>query len=359
MTWKQKIGVLAMIASVILFMTSILSVTFFLTTWVDQRFDLVPSAFVGYLVNIVLGLISCFTILATLGRVWGSRQQATRSGVFGQIIEAMQRIAKGDFSVRLDNSLEANQLVGELANNVNTMALELHKMEIMRRAFISDVSHEIQSPLTSIRGFAQALHNDQLDRDERLRYLNIIETESTRLSRITENLLKLATLEAGQVKFEPKLYGLDKQIRTLILASEPQWVSKAIEMEVALPEVTITADEDLLSQVWMNLIHNSVKFTPQGGRICVNLVCRDDRIVFQIADTGVGISEEDQAHIFERFYKADKSRTHAGNTGSGLGLSIAHKIVEMHKGTIAVESKPAMGATFIVTLPNLSVTPKS
>lgn len=120
-------------------------------------------------------------------------------------------------------------------------------MEQMRQEFISNVSHELQSPLTSICGFAQALQNEQTTVEERHRYLAIIETESTRLSRLTDNLLKLASLEAAHLKVEPTTYRLDKQIRRLILACEPQWTVKAIEMDVALEEVTITADEDLLS----------------------------------------------------------------------------------------------------------------
>jgi signal transduction histidine kinase len=174
--------------------------------------------------------------------------------------------------------------------------------------------------------------------------------ESTRLSRIAENLLKLASLEARSVKFEPKPYRLDRQIRRLVLACEPQWSAKEIDMDVALNEVEVTADEDLLSQVWLNLIHNSLKFTPEGGRICLELRRQAESIEFSIRDSGIGIPEEAQAHIFERFYKADISRTHS-NGGSGLGLSIAHEIVEMHRGSIKVASQPGQGATFQVCLP--------
>ena len=137
---------------------------------------------------------------------------------------------------------------------------------------------------------------------------------------------------------------------SLILASEPQWESKQIELDAALDEVNITADEDLLSQVWNNLIHNSIKFTPEGGKVSVSLERADGQVTFKIKDSGIGIAEEDQARIFERFYKADKSRTRS-KEGSGLGLSIAQKIIEMHQGTIGVESQPGAGATFIVSLP--------
>jgi signal transduction histidine kinase len=157
-------------------------------------------------------------------------------------------------------------------------------------------------------------------------------------------------LESDKVKFEPRNYRLDKQIRSLILVCEPQWAEKKLDMGVALEEVQITADEDLLSQVWMNLLHNGIKFTPQAGSVEIALQRRGDRVEFRISDTGIGISEEDQVRIFERFYKADPARTRS-NGGSGLGLSIARKIVEMHKGTITVESKVGAGTTFIVSLP--------
>lgn len=223
-------------------------------------------------------------------------------------------------------------------------------MENMRQEFISNMSHEIQSPLTSIRGFARALENDQLSTEERHHYLDIIQNESTRLSRITEDLLRMAALESDKVKFEPKPYRLDNQIRNLILACEPQWMEKGLDIDIVLDEIQITADEDLLSQVWINLIHNSIKFTPSNGKICIELHQQTDKIVFSIKDTGQGISEADQPHVFERFYKADKSRTHS-NGGSGLGLSIVKKIVEMHRGRVKVESSLGSGTTFIVSLP--------
>jgi signal transduction histidine kinase len=262
----------------------------------------------------------------------------------------MGRIAKGDFQVRLNPDVEAHAFTGKLAKSVNQMAEELNQMEHMRQEFISHVSHEIQSPLTSIRGFTQALHNEHLSAEMRQHYLGIIETESMRLSRMTENMLKLASLESEHVLIDLKPYRLDKQIRTLILACEPLWMSKTIEMDVSLEDVVITADEDLLSQIWSNLLHNSIKFTPEGGRVCVNVHQCGNWIECRVTDTGIGISEEAQARIFERFYKADMSRERA-REGSGLGLAIARKIVMLHQGTIGVVSQPGVGTSMIVSLP--------
>ena len=347
----SKLAGLAWITAVLTYVTGMFSASFYLTGYLYRVTGLNPPLLVAQIVNSLLGLVlTGLTINAgtTLARTKGWMPQRN---AFAPIIEALERIAKGDFSIRVPDELRDNQIVGQLASSVNKMALELDQMETMRQEFISNVSHEIQSPLTSIRGFAQALQNDRLSPEERRHYLAIIETESTRLSRITENLLKLAALESEHARFEPGPYRLDKQIRGLILACEPQWADKGIEMEVSLEEITVIADEDLLSQVWTNLLHNSIKFTSPGGRICVDLRRQGNSVECSIADTGIGISEEDQAHVFERFYKADRARERAANSGSGLGLSIAWKIVEMHKGTIGLESQPGAGTTFTVCLP--------
>jgi signal transduction histidine kinase len=330
--------------------TGMFAVSFFLTAYLYRITNLNLPAWLTQVMNSLLGLLFTALILGSAALFARARGWIPVENVFKPIIEALEKIAAGDFSIRLDNQLRDNQIVGELANSVNKMALELDQMENLRQEFISNVSHEIQSPLTSIRGFARALENDRLSTEERHHYLSIIENESTRLSRISENLLRLASLESDQVRFEPKLYRLDRQIRNLILACEPQWMEKEIDMSVSLEEIEITADEDLLSQVWINFIHNSVKFTPRGGTVSVDLHRHDSQIVFKITDTGIGISEEDQTRVFQRFFKADKSRTRS-NDGSGLGLSIAEKIVEMHRGTIEVTSKLGEGTTFTVSLP--------
>jgi two-component system, OmpR family, phosphate regulon sensor histidine kinase PhoR len=353
---RERIGILGVILGVMLGATVIFTIVYFMTGAIFSSAPHPPSPVAIQIINTVIGFFVCFTTLAIIGRITGEKQRARRLGIFNPIIEAMNKIAKGDFSVQLDESDES--LITELAKSVNTMAVELSQMEQMRQEFISNVSHEIQSPITSIRGFAQALQNNHMSAEDRNHYLSIIETESTRISRITENLLKLATLEAENVKFEPKSYSLDKQVRTLILACEPQWMGKHIDVDVSLDDVTIMADEDLMSQVWMNLISNSIKFTPEDGKITIDLHRQDTRIAFKLTDTGIGISENDLQHVFERFFKADKSRTRANNSGSGLGLSIVQKIIEMHHGTITVDSKTGVGTTFVVSLPLLE-TPKA
>lgn len=342
------------IAFAISFMTIMFTAAFFLTGWIYQIAGRTPSPLLVQIINSLGGLVLGGVTIGALSRAFRSRINTRENRVFGPIIEALARIAQGDFSVRVDplEGARANQgFIGELVNSVNRTAMELHHLEAMRQEFISNVSHELQSPLTSIRGFAQALRSSELNEEDRIHYLSIIENESLRLSRITDNLLKLATLESAHARFEPHPYRLDKQIRSLILASEVQWTDKHLEMDVALEEVEVSADEDLMSQVWTNLLHNAIKFTPAGGKIGVALQRDAGRAVVRVSDTGIGISEADQAHIFERFYKADRSRTRSDTGGSGLGLSIVQKIVEMHRGSVAVSSQPGFGATFSVELP--------
>jgi len=306
-----------------------------------------PPAWLAQVINTLLGFFLLGLVLFFVGRFFQSKQ----IDWFTPIIAAMDRIAKGDFSTRLDEHQESEGVLGELVRSVNKMAGELNQVEQMRQEFVSNVSHEIQSPLTSIRGFARALQEDDLAPETRRHYLSIIETESMRLSKLSDNLLELASLDSEQLKLDPKPYRLDKQIRGLILACEPQWAEKGLEMDAALDEATIvTADEDLLSQVWINLIYNSIKFTPAGGCVRVALKRQAGCVEVTVADTGLGIAPEDQPHIFERFYKADKSRRRSEG-GNGLGLSIVKKIVELHHGTVAVTSQPGQGTQITVSLP--------
>ncbi len=335
---------------VLLLIIALFTASYFLTGFIYRIANVNPPGLLVQIINSLLGLIFAGLVVGALTKFASSRGWVPEMNVFRPIIEAMEKIAQGDFSIRVGDEFQDNQIVSKLATTVNKMALELDQMENMRQEFISNVSHEIQSPLTSIRGFALALKNDGLSAEQRHHYLEIIENESKRLSRITEDLLKLAALQSEHAKFEPRQYRLDQQIRSLILASEPLWSAKDIEMDVSLEDVQITADEDLLSQVWNNLIHNSIKFTPRCGHIGVDLHLQNGQAKFKITDSGIGISADDLPHVFERFYKADKSRTRS-TEGSGLGLSIAKTIVEMHRGAIHAEGDTGAGATFTVSLP--------
>ncbi len=259
---------------------------------------------------------------------------------------AMKVVGQGEYNVQVEHA--ANDEIGLLTKNFNQMTKELNKIETMRQEFIASVSHEIQSPLTSIRGFSAALKDDIVSEDKKIQYLTIIEKESTRLSQLSSNLLKLASLDSEHQTLMLQKYRLDEQIRHVIMALEPQWTKKSIEIDLDLSNVQIEADKDLLEQVWLNLVTNAVKYTPENGNVKIFTHLKNEEIEVKVEDNGIGIAEEDQKYIFESFYKVDKSRT---LKGSGLGLAITKKIVRLHEGAIHVESKKEQGSIFMVILP--------
>jgi two-component system, OmpR family, phosphate regulon sensor histidine kinase PhoR len=325
------------------------SVAFILTQWFYQLIHLWPNPYVQQIISSLLGIFW----LGLAGSLFGRVARRRHIDMWKAMIDAMKQIAKGNFNVNLkvrESDAKGPNRYGELVETINEMASELQQLERMRQEFISNVSHELQSPLTSIRGFAKVLHQENLSPNERLHYLDIIENESMRLSKLSENLLKLTALESEHPTFDPVTYRLDRQLRNIVLACEPHWIGKEMTMDVSLDEVMVHADEDLMSQVWVNVIHNGIKFTPQGGRMGVSLEQHGDSAVVMIRDSGIGIAKEDKARIFERFYKADPSRNRSAG-GSGLGLSIVKKIVEMHHGVIDVESVRGEGTTFTVQFP--------
>ncbi|WP_308530957.1 HAMP domain-containing sensor histidine kinase [uncultured Paenibacillus sp.] len=303
------------------------------------------SAYVIDLLNVILGAV-LFGLLISLISFAFRHKQLLKLNL---IIDAIRRISKGDFSVRIDG-FERMREFETIVNSINEMAGALGQMETMRQDFISNVSHEIQSPLTSIRGFARALRRPDLSPEKRNHYLEIIESESRRLSQMSDNLLKLSSLEADRGSLQTNRFRLDRQLQHVVLACEPQWLAKNIQIQLEVSGLEVEGAEDLLSQVWMNLLHNSIKFTPEGGEIGVSLTSEEDRAVVTVTDNGIGMSEPDIVHIFERFYKADKSRTRSSG-GSGLGLSIVKKIVDIHEGEIAVTSELEKGSSFRVAVP--------
>ncbi|SFR56059.1 sensor histidine kinase [Anaeromicropila populeti] len=270
-----------------------------------------------------------------------------------QIIhDALEQISSGNFNIIIDESDYSNhKTIRELVNKINSMAKDLRSMETMRLDFVSNVSHEIQSPLTSIKGFTVLLKNSDLPLDERNSYLTIIETETKRLSKLADNLLRLSALDSESQKLKFSCYSLDRQIRNCVLILAPQWEKKHITFDLDCPPVMIYGDEELLDQVWINLLSNSIKFSPEkNGNISVSIEVCSNTISVHIKDNGIGIHPDNLKYIFERFYMEDKSRKRDLG-GNGLGLSISQKIISIHQGTIQVQSKPTIETTFTVTLP--------
>ncbi|MET3193822.1 HAMP domain-containing sensor histidine kinase [Bacillus sp. OAE603] len=259
---------------------------------------------------------------------------------------ATNEVAKGNYDVRV--AVNRKDEIGFLASHFNVMTEKLGKLEEMRSEFVSNVSHEIQSPLTSIKGFAKVLKNKELVDEKREYYISIIEEETERLSILSERLLKLASLDSDQHPFEPTTYHLDEQIRKVIVALEPHWERKKLQLILNLPQTKIVADRLLLEQVWINLLQNAFKYSNIGGIISVDIIDQPHECSVIIKDNGIGISKENIERIFERFFQADQSRH---KHGTGLGLSIVQKIIEMHEAKIMVNSTIGEGTSFTVILP--------
>ena len=226
-----------------------------------------------------------------------------------RLTKAAKEMATGNLLFRLKHKRKDE--FGDLMDSFNHMACELQKSEKAREDFVSNVSHEIQSPLTSIRGFTKAIRDDVIPPEHQKEYLNIIYQESLRISHLSENLLRLASLDSEYHPFQPDVYKLDEQLRQTILLLEPQWKEKDLKISLVLQPCEIKADKDLFEQVWQNLINNAIKYSDIGGLIEVKLESTAQQIKVFIRDTGHGINEEELPFIFDRFYMVDKARRYS------------------------------------------------
>jgi signal transduction histidine kinase len=263
------------------------------------------------------------------------------------LIGATKKIAKGDFTVRVPEYGDETEL-GQLMRSFNTMTEELGSIEMLRSDFINTFSHEFKTPIVSIRGFARQLKEGGLTPQQQEEYINIIISESERLATMSSNILLLSKLETQQFVGDKSEYFLDEQIRRCILVLEKQWMDKEIELNIDLPELRYTNNEEMMSHVWLNIIGNAIKFSNTGGKIDIKGVLNEDVIEISIKDEGVGMSKDVLNKAFNKFWQADSSRASEGN---GLGLPLVKRIVELSGGGITVKSEENKGTTFTVTLP--------
>ena len=262
------------------------------------------------------------------------------------LIEAINQLADGNFKVRIH--LDLNREFERLSESFNRMAQELENTELLRSDFINNFSHEFKTPIVSLRGFAKILKNDSLTKEERDEYLDIIISESNRLSQLSTNVLNLSKIEKMSILSDMESFDLSEEVRQSVLLLESKWQNKNLELFIDMDELEYHGNKALLNQVWINLIDNAIKFSPQNGKIKLKLHRKKDQVVFQILDNGCGMDEETKNHIFDRFYQGDSSHTAEGN---GIGLTVVEKIVHLHKGQIRVISEAGIGTTFTVNLP--------
>lgn len=259
---------------------------------------------------------------------------------------AMAKVAKGDFAIQLktkSNSLE----IQEIYSGFNLMTEELRSMEVLQTDFVSNVSHEFKTPLGAIEGYSTLLQDGDNLTPQQREYVEKIIWSTQRLSSLTGSILLLSKLENQQIPTGRGYFSLDEQIRQTIVALEPIWAKKEIELDVELAEVRCFGNETLLRHVWSNLLSNALKFTPQAGTVQIGLEDGEGEITFWVQDSGPGIPEGAMEHIFTRFYQADSSHKQEGN---GLGLALVEKILDLENGTVAAENCPQGGCRFTVKL---------
>ena len=266
-----------------------------------------------------------------------------------KILNAMNRLAAGDYSVRLGfkGAFAKHPTVVELTNSFNQMASELEQTELLRSDFINNFSHEFKTPIVSITGFAKLLKRGNLTEERKTECLNIIEEESLRLSQMATNVLNLTKVENQTILTDVNEYNLSEQIRTCVLMLEGKWSKKHIELSLPEKEYFVAANEELMKQVWINLIDNAIKFSPDFETVEIDISKKSGSLSVAVSNVGEEIPEDKREKIFNKFYQADESHATEGN---GVGLAVVKRIADLHGGSVGVSCAEGK-TTFTVVLP--------
>lgn len=302
-------------------------------------------------IYVILSMLTYIMILAVLAlamMVLVRRYYIMRP--IHRLRDAARRVAQGDFTVRIppyrrDGKKDEFEVLYE---DFNAMTAELASTEILKNDFVSNVSHELKTPLAVIQNYATILQGGDLTEAERQLYADRIAAASERLTVLVTNILQLSRLENQKIVLNPACYNLSEQLSRCAVGFEQIWEEKEIELNADFDQtITLETDERLLDIVWNNLISNALKFTPRGGTVHLSAVREGGDVLVRVADTGCGISPQECSRIFEKFYQAESSRAVQGN---GLGLAMVRQIMELVGGTVTVESTPGTGSTFTVRL---------
>lgn len=294
-----------------------------------------------------LNIIFLSLVMTTIDML---RRKFTVERPVRQIISAAEKIVKGDFSVRIkpQSKFATDDNFNQIIECFNKMAQELASVETLRTDFIANVSHEMKTPLSVIQNYGTLLQTPGLSDEKRIEYAKGVADGSRRMADMMTNILKLNRLENQQIYPESDEFDLGEQLCECLLQYENVWESSDIGIETDIAEnVRIKADAELLSLVWNNLFSNAFKFTDSGGTVSVELCADAEFAVVKVKDTGCGMSPEVGAHIFEKFYQGESSRSVSGN---GLGLALVKRVVDILQGEISVESVVGKGTTFTVKI---------
>ena len=268
-----------------------------------------------------------------------------------KISEATHQYAQGNFSFRI-NAKDTYREIGDLADSVNSMAESLAVTEESRSNFVSNVSHELKTPMTTISGFIDGVLDGTIAPEEREKYLRIVSEETKRLSRLVVDMLNMSKMEAGKLTLDYTDVELSAMLFRIIFLFEDEATRKRIAVKGldAMEKTVVWADESLIYQVFYNIIDNAVKFTPEDGEIAIGLAAAKKSVAVTVRNTGKGIPEAERGLIFERFYKVDKSRR-LDSKSFGVGLRIAKSIVDLHGGSICINSEENAYTEFVVERP--------
>ena len=297
-----------------------------------------PVRIYGFVFMLMIALFSIFIYF-----IYKRNQKIT--DVIKQLEEATDNVAKGNFKVSV--SLTEDETLNSYIQNFNKMAKELDGMETLQADFISNVSHEFKTPLSVIQSYSKILRRTDLDEKTRKEYEDVLDNNIKKLTNLTNHILSLAKLENQEIVLNKKTFLLDEQIRQSVVALQSKWSEKNIDISLTLPKISYYGSEELIGQVWQNLLDNAIKFSNKKGKISIVALEENDKITISITDNGIGMNKDVQKKIFEKFYQGDTSHTSEGN---GLGLPLVARIIKISNGKITVKSQENKGTTFVVTL---------
>lgn len=334
------------------FILSNINIFFTILVLVEFIFTIAFASFVQWILESVLQITIPTTLfLLLVGAFMGSAIAFLVNRIFFEPIQklkdGMNDVSDGDFTVKIDTNSPINE-VKELYDSFDLMVKELSATEILQSDFMSNVSHEIKTPVNAIEGYAMLLESEEITPEEQQEYVEKILFNTKRLSELVGNVLLLSKIDNQAIPKNEKKFRLDEQIRQSIMQLETKWTEKDIELDVELERTEFIGNATLLIHVWDNLINNAIKFNNHGGTVKLRLSSNADRVTFTIEDNGPGVSEDAIKHIFDKFYQADSSHRQEGN---GLGLALVKKIVDLYDGEIKVENLPSVGCRFTVVLP--------
>ena len=312
----------------------------FFTVDMSETNTVINGIIVDVIIYSILGVVLGFlAVLYITDRISRPVTEMTR---------VVRRFTQGDFDERIE--YKGQDEVGGLAHSFNQMADEINTLEAARRSFVANVSHELRSPLSSMKGFLVAMQDGTIPPDEYPKYLSIVIDESNRMTSMVNDLLDIARIESGEHVLNFEVFEIAELIRRTVITFEARISEKDIDMRIEFSEeqMYVEADKQQIVQVLRNLIDNAIKFTPQGGSITITLSSQRRQAVVTVKDSGAGIAEEDMPYVFDRFYKAEKAHTPGAQAGTGLGLAIVKRIMDAHSQSITVKNDGGACFTFTV-----------